>query len=292
VAGSFDVFRYLQDCAVFLTEEEPVVAYGVVALFDPFEALVGFTLPRLVTTTLLPFKGRIVYDGLLVGYNVTFGGGVKRRLNEEYKDAKAGGGIVTSLPASDGPATLPPVAKKAKGAAAPKRKAKGGAPSKTTQAHDRIVELINAFCREHLDREYAEMCLRLAAVLARKRPSPLASGKPESWACGIVRAVGFVNFLGDPSQPHHMKMTDVDKGFGVSEATGSAKSATIRRLLDMVRFDPEWTLPSMMDRNPLAWMVKLSNGLVVDARRLPKKAQEEAFRAGLIPYVPGDENER
>ncbi len=31
-------------------------------------------------TVLLPFKGRIVYDGLLAGYNVTFGGGIRRRL--------------------------------------------------------------------------------------------------------------------------------------------------------------------------------------------------------------------
>ena len=68
-------------------------------------------------------------------------------------------------------------------------------------------------------------------VLARKRPSPLTRGKPESWASGIVRVVGWVNFLGDPSQPHHMKMTDIDEGFGVSEATGSAKATAIRKLL-------------------------------------------------------------
>jgi len=290
VTGTFYVFRYLRDYAVFLTESDPVVAYGVVALFDPFEALVGPHLPRLVTTTLLPFKGRIVYDGLLVGYNVTFGGGVKRRLNEEYQEAKAERGILTSLPDSDAPATLPMIPKKAKAAAAPRRNAKGGAPSKASEAHDRIVALTDAFCRKHLDEQYAELCRKLAGVLARKRSSPITSGKPESWASGIVRAVGFVNFLGDPSKPHHMKMTDVDKGFGVSEATGSAKSMAIRRLLDIHRFDPDWTLPSMMGRNPLVWMLELDNGLIIDVRGLPKSDQEEAFRAGLIPYVPGDDD--
>jgi hypothetical protein len=148
------------------------------------------------------------------------------------------------------------------------------------------VALIDAFCREHLDEEYAALCRKLAGVLARKRPSPLTQGKPESWASGIVRVIGWVNFLGDPSQPHHMKMTDIDRGFGVSEATGSAKATAIRKLLRLRPFDPEWTLPSRMEQNPLAWMIQV-NGLITDARHLPREIQEEAFRKGLIPYIPG-----
>ena len=74
---------------------------------------------------------------------------------------------------------------------------------------------------------------------------------------------------------------------GVSEATGSAKSMAIRNLLKIHRLDPEWTLPSQMDRNPMAWLIELE-GLIADARRLPKPIQEELFRAGLIPYIPDD----
>ena len=152
------------------------------------------------------------------------------------------------------------------------------------------MDLTDAFCQEHLDDEYGALCRKLAGVLARKRPSPLTSGKPESWASGIVRVVGWVNFLGDPCQPHHMKMTDIDEGFGVSEATGSAKAKAIRDLLKIRPFDPEWTLPSRMDQNPMAWMIQV-NGLIVDARHLPREIQEEAFRKGLIPYIPGDRAE-
>src|SRR5205085_3558776 len=126
------------------------------------------------------------------------------------------------------------------------------APAKARPAHDRIVALTDEFCREHLDEEYAELCRRLAGVLARKRPSPLARGKPESWASGIVRVIGWVNFLGDPSQPEHMRLSDVDRLVGVSEATGSAKSMAIRNLLKIRRLEPEWTLPSKMDQNLLA----------------------------------------
>ncbi|MGZ3385237.1 MAG: DUF6398 domain-containing protein, partial [Isosphaeraceae bacterium] len=101
----------------------------------------------------------------------------------------------------------------------------------------------------------------------------------------IVRVVGWVNFLGDPSQPHHMKMTDIDEGMGVSEATGSAKA--IRDLLKTHPLDPEWTLPSRMEQNPMAWMIQV-NDLNFDARHLPRDIQEAAFRKGLIPYIPAD----
>ncbi len=79
---------------VFLSSTEPVVAYGVVALFDPFEVVIGPYLPRMIETTLLPFKGRIVYDGLITGFNIFFGGGIKRSLNESYKEAKERSGII------------------------------------------------------------------------------------------------------------------------------------------------------------------------------------------------------
>jgi hypothetical protein len=44
-------------------------------------------------------------------------------------------------------------------------------------------------------------------------------------------------------------------------------------------------LPSMLDENPLAWIVEV-NGLPVDVRSMPREVQEEAYRLGLIPYVP------
>ena len=289
VAGTFYAYRQLQEYMVFLSSTEPVIAYGVVALFDPFEVVIGPHLPRMVKTTLLPFKGRIVYDGLVTGYNITFGSGIRRRLNESYKEAKERFGIVTSLPMQEG--TPHPTKKKTttKGRAMTARTTGSGSTTSAAvrMAHEKIVDLTDAFCQEHLDAEYGALCRKLAGVLARKRPSPLTNGKPESWASGIVRVVGWVNFLGDPSQPHHMRMTDIDEGMGVSEATGSAKAKAIRDLLKTHPLDPEWTLPSRMEQNPMAWMIQV-NGLIVDARHLPRDIQEAAFRKGLIPYIPGD----
>ena len=160
-------------------------------------------------------------------------------------------------------------------------------PATSRPAHDAIVALTDAFCREHLDAEYEALCRKLAAALARKRPSPLLHGKPQTWTSGIVRTIGWVNFLGDPSQTPHMKMTDIDEGFGVSEASGSAKTKAIRDLLKLRPFDPEWCLPSRMEDNPLVWMLNV-NGLMMDVRHAPREVQEIAFQKGLIPYIPAD----
>jgi hypothetical protein len=61
----------------------------------------------------------------------------------------------------------------------------------------------------------------------RKRPSPLLSCKPNVWACGIIRTIGWGNFLDDRSQTPHMKLTAIDKAFGVGESTGQGKSKLI-----------------------------------------------------------------
>ena len=98
VVGKFYVLRYLKKFTVFLTSgDSPTKAFGVLGLADPLEEVIGPSLPRLVTTVLLPFQGKIIYDGLVLGYNITFGGGIKRTLNEDYKQAKETFGIITSL---------------------------------------------------------------------------------------------------------------------------------------------------------------------------------------------------
>ena len=154
-------------------------------------------------------------------------------------------------------------------------------------AYEAVVAKTDAFCRDHLTDEYAVLCRKLAGVLARMRPSPLSRGKIDGWAAGVVRAIGRVNVLDDPSQTPHLKMTEIDRAFGISLATAQAKSKAIRDLLDIGPLDPAWTLPGRMAENPMAWMLMV-NGMIVDARAMPRPFQEEAVRRGLIPYIPGE----
>ena len=155
------------------------------------------------------------------------------------------------------------------------------------QAVEVIAGLVGAFCKEHLNEEYADLCRKLTEKLARKRPSPLLSGRPSTWACGIVRTIGWVNFLDDKSQTPHMKLTAIDKAFGVGESTGQGKSMLIRKMLKIRQFDHRWTLPSRMDGNLAMWMLDV-NGFIIDVRICSREVQEEAFLKGLIPYIPAD----
>ena len=150
-----------------------------------------------------------------------------------------------------------------------------------------IVGMTGAFCRNHLNSEYAMLCRKLAPALARKRPSPLPQGRLETWACGIVRTIGWVNHLDDRSQKPHLKLPFIDKAFGVAESTGQGKSKAIRTMFKIRNFDPRWTLPSRMDDNPVMWMLEV-NGFLMDVRNAPREVQEIAFANGLIPYVPAD----
>lgn len=153
------------------------------------------------------------------------------------------------------------------------------------QVFDEIAGMTDDFCLKRLNPEYAVLCRRLTEKLARKRPSPLVSGKPQTWACGIVRTIGWVNFLDDSSQKLHMKLTAIDKAFGVGESTGQGKSMLIRRMFKIRPMDPAWSLRSRIDKNPMAWMIQFK-GFLVDARFLKREFQEEALRQGLIPYIP------
>jgi hypothetical protein len=98
VVGNFFIFRYLKQYTIFLDDRSPPRAYGVIAIADPIQGLVGLGLPILTKAVLLPFKGKIIYDGLLSSYRVSFGAGVRKRLQETYKRAKEMDGIITSLP--------------------------------------------------------------------------------------------------------------------------------------------------------------------------------------------------
>lgn len=160
-------------------------------------------------------------------------------------------------------------------------------PQKMRPTYEEIVALTDAFCAAHLNAEYAQVCRALAAKLARKRPSPLESGRANTWAAAIVHTIGRVNFLSDKSQTPHMRADDLAKLFGLSQSTVANKSKQIMDLLKIGLMDAEWTLPSRMDRNPMAWLISV-NGLILDARSAPREIQEAAFRKGLIPYLPED----
>ncbi len=160
-------------------------------------------------------------------------------------------------------------------------------PKLMQETFDKIATLTEDFCTNYLNKEYADLSRELIAALARKRPSPLTRGKPEVWACGVVYALGTINFLFDRSQTPHKRADEICAAFGISQSTGASKAKLIREAFKMSQFDTTWTLPSRMDSNPLIWMLEV-NGFLIDVRHAPREVQAIAFQKGLIPYIPAD----
>ena len=158
-------------------------------------------------------------------------------------------------------------------------------PQSMQERFEAVMGIVDPFCRDHLNDEYAAVGRRMAAALSRKRPSPLVGGTARVWACAIVYAAGKVNFLFDKSQLPHLSAVELCRLMAVSPASASAKAGRIANLLGLMPLDPRWCLPSKLDDNPLAWMITV-NGFVMDARQAPREVQEEAFRLGLIPRLP------
>jgi len=167
----------------------------------------------------------------------------------------------------------------------PKRSSSLHVPKEMQARFQEITHLTDIFSQQYLDEEYAQLSRELTATLCRKRPSPLARGKATTWACGIIHALGMVNFLFDSSQPPHIAASQIWGAFDLSSSTMQAKSKQIRDLLGMHPMDPDWSTPSMVDKNPLIWMLEV-NGLIIDVRHAPREIQEIAYHKGLIPYIP------
>jgi hypothetical protein len=148
-----------------------------------------------------------------------------------------------------------------------------------------ITELTDALCASGLDSEYAELCRRLVAKLARKRPSPIERGEARTWAAGVVYAIGQNNFLFDPSQTPHQSADQLSELGGVPKSTMAARAKRIRETVRLdAPMDPEFCRAELLTNHPLAWLVEV-DGLIVDARMLPAELQAEAQRRGLIPAL-------
>jgi len=95
ISGEFYIERILKKYTVFIQDE---TVYGVCGITQGFDELIHYSdLPQYVNTVLLPFKGKIIYDGLLGTHNIYFGGGIKDSLKETYMCGKQNNRIIDSL---------------------------------------------------------------------------------------------------------------------------------------------------------------------------------------------------
>jgi len=96
VSGKFFIERDLKNYTVFLKDDDPPKAYGVLGITEEIIEMLPYPLPVFVSAVLLPWKGQIICDGLILTYNVILGGGIRKNLKDTYRQAKELG-IITSL---------------------------------------------------------------------------------------------------------------------------------------------------------------------------------------------------
>jgi hypothetical protein len=106
IAGDFFILKYLKKYTIFIPAQsnpETYHLYGVLSLIDPLEDILGdHPLPLLVKTVLLPFQGKIIYDGMVAPYSMLFGPGFRGDLTDTYRRLKQREGIIEQLADAEG----------------------------------------------------------------------------------------------------------------------------------------------------------------------------------------------
>ena len=95
IRSSFVIFKCLTNYAIFIDTTDNRF-YAVKALGDSFDNFFD-QFPVNISTTLIPFKDKIIYDGFIQSSVVYYGRNMTETMNEDYKKAKRNKEILTSL---------------------------------------------------------------------------------------------------------------------------------------------------------------------------------------------------
>lgn len=93
--GRFIVERHLKKGSVFISADDETV-YMVKGLLSTWEELLGRA-PVLLEAALIPFRGSIISDGLVVPYPICFGSSAAGDFKEVYMNAKKNHSIRFSI---------------------------------------------------------------------------------------------------------------------------------------------------------------------------------------------------
>ena len=91
----FIILKCLKKYAIFIDYDSKKV-FGVTGLSNPFQDFYD-DFPVIVKAAILPYNGKIIYDGFLESYEVYLGPNMTWEYTEIYKQAKINRQIITSL---------------------------------------------------------------------------------------------------------------------------------------------------------------------------------------------------
>lgn len=296
VKGEFLVVKNLAKYSVLMPfEDNPTILYGVCGLSDPIKHSIVNPIPVKAEFVLIPFNGKIIYDTFIMVFNISFGPGIRSTLKEIYTEVNKQYEIMTVLDGSKPVVKIPktthpkqPEPLHIKNQTINETVPEGvKVPKNMARIYNEIAKIVSSFADEKLNDEYKSLFLRALEKLCRKRPSPIIKGNPHNWACGIVYAIGSNNFLFDKRQMIHLTAYEIADWFGLAKSTAGSKGSEVSKALNLSHINTEFMLKKLIDKNPLIWYLQI-DGLIMDIRKMPREIQEQAFKKGLIPYIPAD----
>ena len=109
---------------------------------------------------------------------------------------------------------------------------------KIKEKQEELKRMISEFSDEYLNNEYKSLNLKLLNKLIENNVS-FNRGRVENWACGIIFAIGQLNFLFERSIMPYVSHNRVCGYFETRKETAWIKSRDIRRLLNLKLGDEE-----------------------------------------------------
>jgi len=96
ISSDFYIVKYDKEYTFFYSPNSDK-CYGVLNLISTFNEMLGPYLPIMVKAWLIPFKNKIIYDGLFVPYRISFGGGFRSGIKGDYEKSIVKNGVVASF---------------------------------------------------------------------------------------------------------------------------------------------------------------------------------------------------
>ena len=131
-----------------------------------------------------------------------------------------------------------------------------GIPQQYQEKYAIIAEKIVSYCDGRFDDDFTELCLYALQKLCRKRTEPMATGRNNMWAAGIIYAISQnCNMIGNNGDMligrprYRLKSDDLCVVLGVSKGSVSEKAKAIRKELAIKQSKEEWLLPSQRERS-------------------------------------------
>ena len=95
--GTYILERNLKKGSIFISADDLEV-YSVLGLFSAWDEMFDYRpIPVMLDAVLLPFRDKIITDGLVVPYHIVFGRGASADFRDTYMNAKKIGKIHFSL---------------------------------------------------------------------------------------------------------------------------------------------------------------------------------------------------